>query len=487
MKSNTQYTVQIQIFEASCSYTAPAPGTAFTTTPVDPTSFTLSAASPFSLNASWATGTNPGGTIYQAQYCTNLAFTQNCNTKNSGAGATSTTLTTGVNPSTTYFAHVKALTIGGGSDSGYSTSASAFTPPNVQSITINPSTPQTVVTGNTLNFTATVTDPSGNVIPGQAVNWAISGGGSLSQTNGSGTTFTATTPGNGFILTASSSGYSDATNTINVVAAGPVFDSLNFTMSAGNKGGTATAVGHDNVAHSINHSWSASDSLITFTPATGTSADGVAFNTAVVFDKAGTFTLTDSLGSGVSSSTVVTVPPILSGLKVCAMSDATCAGQITLKTLQTQQFMATGVDQFGNSMTLNSVVWSNNVNGSGAQASFSSGASGQTVRITATSSNQSGFIMVNVVNFDVSGAKAFPVPYKANQGNGIIHFSGLGNQSTIHIYTTSGRRVFDIQLNSDTYDWPIKNSSGESIASGVYFYVIESPQGKKNGKLIIIQ
>src|SRR5207302_7950685 len=114
---NTQYTFKIQLFEATCSFIVPVTNATFTTTPVDPTSFTLSAASPFSLNAGWATGANPAGTIYQVQYCTDAGFTQNCQTKNSSAGATSTTLTTGVNPATTYFAHVRALTIGGGLDS----------------------------------------------------------------------------------------------------------------------------------------------------------------------------------------------------------------------------------------------------------------------------------------------------------------------------------------------------------------------------------
>jgi hypothetical protein len=79
------------------------------------------------------------------------------------------------------------------------------------------------------------------------------------------------------------------------------------------------------------------------------------------------------------------------------------------------------------------------------------------------------------------------VPYKASQGSGVIHFAGLGSQSSLHIYTTSGRRVFDITLASPTYDWPIVNSSGENVASGVYFYVIQSPEGKKDGKLIIIK
>jgi hypothetical protein len=167
----------------------------------------------------------------------------------------------------------------------------------------------------------------------------------------------------------------------------------------------------------------------------------------------------------------------------------TCANTITLQTLQTQQFTATGVDQFGNPMTLSNVVWSNATpSSSGAPtASFSSSAIGQSVRITATSGGQTGALTVNLVSFDVSGAYAYPVPCKANSGCTAITFTGLGSQSSIHIYTTSGRRVFDISLNQNVYPWPIKNSSGESIASGVYFFVIESPAGKKNGKLIIIQ
>ena len=100
---NTQYAFKIQLFEASCSFIVPIAAANFTTAPNDPTTFTLSAASPFSLNAGWATANNQVGTIYQVQYCTDAGFTQNCQTQNSSAGATSVTLNSGVNPTTTYF------------------------------------------------------------------------------------------------------------------------------------------------------------------------------------------------------------------------------------------------------------------------------------------------------------------------------------------------------------------------------------------------
>ena len=202
--------------------------------------------------------------------------------------------------------------------------------------------------------------------------------------------------------------------------------------------------------------------------------------------------MTDSLGSGVSTSTVVTVPQMLTSMKVCAIGDAGCSNTITLQTLQNEQFTATGLDQFGNVMPVGAVQWTSdggNISGSGgARASFSGSTVGQTIRITATSGGKSGFVEVNLISFDVSNAYAYPVPYKASFGNGgVIHFKNLGSQASLRIYTASGRRLFDTQVTSDTYDWPIKNSSGESVASGVYFYVIESPNGKKDGKLIIIQ
>ena len=143
-------------------------------------------------------------------------------------------------------------------------------------------------------------------------------------------------------------------------------------------------------------------------------------------------------------------------------------------------------------MTIGAVTWSTtggSISGSGATVNFSGSTLGANIRVTATSGNppQHGFATVNLVNFDVSGAYAFPVPYKASQGGGIIHFTGLGSQASIRIYTPTGHKVFDVAVQGNTYDWNVKNTAGENLASGVYLYVIESPSTKKNGKLIIIQ
>ena len=163
---------------------------------------------------------------------------------------------------------------------------------------------------------------------------------------------------------------------------------------------------------------------------------------------------------------------------------------VTLKTLSSQVFTANGADQFGTGMNAGNVTWTAggaSIGSGGALNYTAPGTLGTVITITAANGQVRGSATVNLVDFNVSGAKAFPVPYKANEGTGVIHFAGLGTSSKIRIYTTSGRQVFSIALSQQTYDWPIVNSSGENIASGVYFYVIESPEGKKDGKLIIIK
>jgi hypothetical protein len=408
------------------------------------------------------------------------SFTVN-NTNTSGASNTVMLFST-IN---SYTVTVTA-TDNSGSGPGVGTQTLTFTPGQTPtSIIIAPSS-ATVVTGNNQVFSATVYDQTGTgVIVGQPVNWTVSGGGSLSTANGTSTTFTATTPGT-FMLKAIVGSAAEAAQ-ITVVAAGPQVDSFGFVMSAGNKGGVLTIVGHDNVVHAVSSSFS-SDPSVTFTPTSLSNIpDGQTGTSAVTFSKAGTFTLTDSLGSGVSTSTVVTVPQVLTSIKVCPVGEMTCPASITVETLQTQQFTATGLDQFGNSMPVSNVVWTSNggnVNGAGA---FDSPTIGNGIVVTATSNGKSGSITVNTVSFDVSGAYGYPVPCKANQGCTVVHFTGLGSQASLHIYTSSGRRIFDISLTSNVYDWPITNSSGESVASGVYFYVIQSSQGKKDGKLIIIK
>jgi hypothetical protein len=89
---------------------------------------------------------------------------------------------------------------------------------------------------------------------------------------------------------------------------------------------------------------------------------------------------------------------------------------------------------------------------------------------------------------DLSAAFAYPVPFKASQHQS-IKFTKLGADSTIKIYTIMGELV--AQLHNDNneilLEWPVKNSDGEPVASGVYIYQIKNSLSEKRGKLIIIR
>jgi hypothetical protein len=350
------------------------------------------------------------------------------------------------------------------------------------SITVAPSA-STIATGNTQQFTATVRDQFNNVIPGQTVNWSVSGGGTIPGGASATKTFTATTPGGPFTLTASLSGASNGTAQITVVAAGPFFATPpTLTVNPNNLTGTLTALGDDNVfgESSLTYTWTleSGPAAISVSP-NGTNA---AKNATVTFSRAGTYVLRCTIANTISAFATTNpgnVAQVLTSIGVTP-------NNVTISVIDSQTFTATGLDQFGEAMNLTSVTWTStggNISGAGT---FQSGTLGNNIRVTATSGAIAGSANVNVVNYDVSGAVAYPVPFKSTQGS-TIHFRGLGSSAKIRIYTVSGREVFSTEVGADTYDWDVKNKSGESIASGVYLYVIESPSTTKHGKLIIIQ
>ncbi len=587
---NTAYTVQVTVNEASCNYTVPPTALAFTTTPNVPLTFDVNATGPRQLSATWAANGNPGATTYQIQYCTDAAFTVGCLTQTTAAGATSATLTTGVVPETTYFAHVRALTVGGGLNSAYSNSDSATTPneaPTVNTascstpagvpttstctgtmqdngpvselrcnwsmqsgpgaVSFAPSTAQTptgtptsstcpdvvatfpvngayvltltakdangtgltgtrnvnvnvgqtptsisispngatVVTGNSQVFNATVRDQFNAIIAGQTVNWTISGGGSLTPASGASTTFNATAPGGPFTLTAALGGVPSSTAAVTVVAAGPFFDTPpNLTVNPNNLTGVLTALGDDNVfgEPSLIYTWSV-DSPAGASVSISPNGTNAAKNATVTFTAAGDYVFRCTISNTLSNSALTpmrTVLQVLSGIVVTP-------NNITINVRSNQAFAASGRDQFNTPMALTSVVWDTttgfSVSGAGV---FTAGTIGSNIRVVARQGAITGFAVVNAVDFDVTAAKAYPVPYKSTMG-GVIRFANLGSEAEIRIYTTSGRLVFSTRVLGATYDWNVRNNSGESIASGVYLYVIESPSTKKNGKLIIIQ
>ena len=109
----------------------------------------------------------------------------------------------------------------------------------------------------------------------------------------------------------------------------------------------------------------------------------------------------------------------------------------------------------------------------------------------------SSFALIGIPNLSVNDVKCFPVPWvpagnKASTGNKDdgITFMGLPEQGEISIYTITGMLVRKIAFESNiegVVQWDGTNEAEETTASGVYLWIVKSPDGKKTGKLMIVR
>jgi len=104
-------------------------------------------------------------------------------------------------------------------------------------------------------------------------------------------------------------------------------------------------------------------------------------------------------------------------------------------------------------------------------------------------------------SWDLSNAKAFPVPYIAGKDvkghdtdpPDTIIFTELSSLCTIKIYTITGELVRCLEHSDATSPaigqeyWDVKNDDGDAVASEVYIYYICNARQNKTGKLIIIR
>lgn len=89
------------------------------------------------------------------------------------------------------------------------------------------------------------------------------------------------------------------------------------------------------------------------------------------------------------------------------------------------------------------------------------------------------------------GPHAFPVPFTPgrNPSHTVISFTNLPTSGTIKIYTIDGRLVSNLTIptGAGTTDWPVTNSKGEKVATGVYLYIVDGDGTKTDGKLVVIR
>jgi hypothetical protein len=90
----------------------------------------------------------------------------------------------------------------------------------------------------------------------------------------------------------------------------------------------------------------------------------------------------------------------------------------------------------------------------------------------------------------LTGVKAFPNPWRSDKhATTSIKFDNMPAASVIKIFTVSAQEVKRLSADSNgSALWDRTNNSGESVASGVYIYLVIDPQGNHtSGKLAIIK
>lgn len=107
----------------------------------------------------------------------------------------------------------------------------------------------------------------------------------------------------------------------------------------------------------------------------------------------------------------------------------------------------------------------------------------------------SSYALLAVPDTDVSLVHAYPVPFRPNAGNpakygswtDLITFTQLPTYGKIRIYALSGEQVRELDIVPPSMKWDLKNSGGETVASGVYIWKVSSGSNTRTGKLMVIK
>ncbi len=104
-----------------------------------------------------------------------------------------------------------------------------------------------------------------------------------------------------------------------------------------------------------------------------------------------------------------------------------------------------------------------------------------------------GFVNASAIPYDtatpLAPVHAYPVPFKPSAGHTKITFKGLAHTAAVKIYDLAGESVRSLTKadENDYLDWDVTNDARQSVASGVYFYVVKTDGRTQTGKLMIIR
>jgi hypothetical protein len=261
---------------------------------------------------------------------------------------------------------------------------------------------------------------------------------------------------------------------------------ITLTTAATASPGTVTGTTVGLSAAGTDNDYSSSDLIYTWSvvaapsgvtaPTFSANGTNAAASSTATFGAAGAYTfqvtITDPAGSSVASSVGVTVDQTLTSISVTP-------GTTTLGSDGTQQFTATGIDQFGNAMaTQPTFTWSNSGTGSVNDTGlYTAPAAAGSDAVTATSGSLSSDASVTIAGPTVATAAS------ASTTDGVVvDLSGLGSdpngESTLN-YTwtvTSSPSGSDVSFN-DNGDNSAKNNYAYVDTAGTYTFLLTISDG----------
>ncbi len=79
-----------------------------------------------------------------------------------------------------------------------------------------------------------------------------------------------------------------------------------------------------------------------------------------------------------------------------------------------------------------------------------------------------------------------PNPFRGARGDTAIVFDQLAPNSTVKIFTVSGRWIKTLLTSTDSVSWNLLNDSGDPVASGLYLALVTDNLGTKSRQTVVI-
>jgi hypothetical protein len=86
-----------------------------------------------------------------------------------------------------------------------------------------------------------------------------------------------------------------------------------------------------------------------------------------------------------------------------------------------------------------------------------------------------------------STGRVYPNPWRISSGSPGVTFDHLPPGAGIKLFSLTGRLVKALDASGGTAVWDLTNQSGQSVASGYYFYLITDSGGRHRGRLALVR